>query len=78
LSVTASGVYGENSQGGFGVAGRASLKGVGVLADNPDTTGVARRTTGNLQFQNRSGIATVASGKKNVLVTLAGSPPPAW
>ena len=33
---------------------------------------MALRTTGRLQFQNRSGIATVASGKTSVKVTLAG------
>jgi hypothetical protein len=42
-----------------------------VLADNT-TNGVALRTTGTRQFQNRSGIALVAAGKKSVVVTLAG------
>ncbi|MDQ3165820.1 MAG: hypothetical protein M3Q17_06650, partial [Actinomycetota bacterium] len=34
--------------------------------------GVALRTTGKLEFQNRSGIVRVASGQKSITVTLAG------
>jgi hypothetical protein len=71
-SSTASGVYGENNFGGFGVAGRTFNSGVAVLADDADGTGVALRTTGKLQFQNRSGIVRVASGQKSITVTLAG------
>jgi hypothetical protein len=71
-SGTASGVYGENNFGGFAVAGRATNNGVAVLADSGDGTGVALRTTGRLEFQNRSGIATVASGHKSKTVTRAG------
>lgn len=67
----ASGVYGENTGGGFGMAGRVTNGGVAVLADSAGGTGVALRTTGTLQFQNRSGIATIASGRKSVTVTLA-------
>jgi len=68
----ASGVYGVNDLGGFGVAGRATSGGVAVLADAADGTGVALRTTGKLEFQNRSGIVSVASGQKSITVTLAG------
>ncbi len=71
-SPTASGVYGENNQGGYGVAGRTTNGGVAVLADDADGTGVALRTTGKLEFQNRSGIVRVASGQKSITVTLAG------
>jgi hypothetical protein len=42
----ASGVYGENNNGGFGVAGRATAGEVAVLADTADGTGTALRTTG--------------------------------
>ncbi len=72
FSPIASGVYGENNYGGYGVAGRATNGGVAVLADNADGTGVALRTTGKLQFQNRSGIVKIASGQKFVTVTLTG------
>jgi hypothetical protein len=65
-------VYGENINGGFGVAARTYNGGVALLADTADGTGTALRTTGKLQFQNRSGIATVGSGSKSVTVTLAG------
>jgi len=67
----ASGVYGENNFGGFGVAGRATSNGVAVWAD-ADGTSVALRTTGKLQFQNRSGIVRVASGQTSITVPLAG------
>ena len=67
---TASGVYGENLSGGYGVAGRSNNAGVAVLADN--TGGVALRTTGKLEFQNRSGVTTVASGSKSKVVSLSG------
>ena len=70
-SSTSSGVYGLNNYGGFGVAGRATSGGVAVFADDADGSGVALRTTGKLEFQNRSGIVTVASGKKSITVTLA-------
>ena len=68
-SSTASGVYGENNFGGYGVAGRSG-DGVGVLAES--TNGVALRTTGKLEFQNRSGVTTVASGTKSKTVSHAG------
>jgi hypothetical protein len=71
-SPTASGVAGVNGAGGFAVSGEASNGGVAVLADNTDGTGTALRTTGKLEFQNRSGIATVAAGHKSVTVTLSG------
>ena len=71
-SSTASAVYGQNAVGGYGVAGRATNSGVAVLADNADGTGTALRTTGRLEFLNRSGIATIASGHKSVKVSLAG------
>jgi hypothetical protein len=71
-SATASGVYGENQFGGFGVAGRATQNGIAVLADNTYPGGTALRTTGRLEFQNRSGIAIVASGHKSIKVNLAG------
>lgn len=71
-SASASGVYGQNDAGGYGLAGRENHNGVAVLADSADGTGTALRTTGRLQFLNRSGLATVASGKKSVVVTLAG------
>jgi len=71
-SSTSSGVYGVNDYGGFGVAGRTTNGGVAVLADDADGTGVALRTTGKLEFQNRSGTVRVASGQKSITVTLAG------
>jgi hypothetical protein len=74
-SSLASGVYGENNafSGGYGAAGRASHPGgVAVLADQPDPSGVALRTTGRLEFQNRSGTATVAVGQANTVVNIAG------
>jgi hypothetical protein len=73
-SPMASGVYGENLTGaGYGVAGRvAGGHGVAVLADDADGSGVALRTTGKLQFKNRSGIATVASGHTSKTVAVRG------
>ncbi len=71
-SPTSSGVYGVNDAGGFGVTGRTTGGGVAVLADDADGTSVALRTTGKLEFQNRSGIVRVASGQKSITVTLAG------
>ena len=73
-SPTASGVYGENLTGaGYGVAGRVARgKGVAVLADDADGSGVALRTTGKLQFLNRSGITTVASGHTSKTVPALG------
>ncbi len=43
---------------------------VGVLAES--TNGVALRTTGKLEFKNRSGVTTVASGTKSKTVSHAG------
>ena len=71
-SPTASGVYGENNEGGYGVAGRSTKGGVAVLADTADGTGTALRTTGKLEFQKRSGTVRVASGHTSITVTLAG------
>jgi hypothetical protein len=73
-SPTAGGVYGENLTGaGYGVAGRvAGGQGVAVLADDADGSGVALKTTGKLQFLNRSGIATVASGHSSTTVPVRG------
>ena len=71
-SSVASGVYGENDAGGFGLAGRERNNGVAVFADAGDGTGTALRTTGKLQFQNRSGIVTVPSGKKLITVPRSG------
>jgi hypothetical protein len=73
-SPMASGVYGENLTGaGYGVAGRvAGGQGVAVLADDADGSGVALQTTGRLQFLNRSGIATVASGHTSKTVPVRG------
>jgi hypothetical protein len=70
--LAASGVFGENNAGGYGVAGRTSNDGISLLGDTPDGTGYALWTTGKLNFVNRSGSATVASGHKSVKVTLAG------
>jgi len=40
LNAAASGVYGENdATGGYGIAGRNTADGFGVLADNPSSTG---------------------------------------
>lgn len=71
-SSTASGVYGENNNGGYGVAGRTTKGGVAMLADTADGTGTALQTTGKLQFQNRSGIAVFPSGAKSKTVTQPG------
>jgi len=71
-SSTASGVYGFNDNGGYGVAGRVSNGGVAVLADTPDGTGTALLTTGKLEFQKRSGIAVIPSGAKSKTVTQPG------
>ncbi len=40
-SVNASGVYGENTQNGFGVAGRSTSGGIAVYADNASNSGWA-------------------------------------
>ena len=73
-SPTASGVYGENLTGaGYGVSGRvAGGHGVAVLADDGDGSGVALRTTGRLEFLNRSGIVTVAAGHTSTRVPVHG------
>jgi hypothetical protein len=66
---TGSGVYGEaTSATGIGVTG-ASATGIGVEASS--TSGVALSVLGKVKF-SRSGVATVAAGKKTVKVTLAG------
>jgi hypothetical protein len=73
-SPTGSGVRGENlTGGGYGVAGRvAGGRGVAVLADDADGSGVALRTTGRLEFRNRSGIVTVAAGHVSKRVPVPG------
>ena len=58
-SNTASGVYGQNDAGGYGVAGRAA-NGTGVLADSAN--GTALNVSGVL-VASRSGLATVAAGQ---------------
>jgi hypothetical protein len=55
--VGASGVYGENSAGGYGVAGRASGSGIGVFGENFDSNGWAGRFNGR----------TLMSGDQTVL-----------
>lgn len=56
FSQVASGVYGENMAGGYGVAGRANGTGTAVLGDNPSAGGYAGlfhgrvRVEGNLEF----------------------------
>jgi hypothetical protein len=56
---TSSGVYGQNDNAGYGVAGRAA-NGTGVLADSAN--GTALNVSGVL-VASRSGLATVATGQ---------------
>jgi hypothetical protein len=56
-SSTASGVYGENEHGGYGVAGRANGSGVGVLGDNPGDGGEAGQFNGQVRI-TRSGASS--------------------
>jgi hypothetical protein len=67
-STGGSGVYGQNDNTGYGVAGRAA-GGTGVLADS--ASGTALKVTGRTKFST-SGTAVIASGQKKVTVTLAG------
>jgi hypothetical protein len=63
-NAAASGVYGENVGGGYGVAGRSD-NGTGVLADS--INGTALLVTGKGVF-SRSGKATVKAGTVTVVV----------
>lgn len=57
-SAISSGVYGENYNGGYGVAGRANLNGTAVLGDNPSSNGWAGYFNGRV----RVGTLKVGSG----------------
>jgi hypothetical protein len=70
-SDVASGVFGENLAGGYGVAGRAN-SGVGVLADS--SNGTALQANGTVRF-SRSGVATVLAAHNSVQVSLGGLTP---
>ena len=48
-STTASGVYGENTAQGFGVAGRSNGGGTAVFGDNTNTSGYAGYFNGNVR-----------------------------
>jgi hypothetical protein len=62
------GVIGQGTKGATGVEGESDT-GTGVLAKS--TSGDALKVVGKVAF-SRSGLATVAAGKKSVPVTLAG------
>lgn len=48
----ASGVYGENDNGGFGVAGRSNADGgIGILGEGTSDSGLAGKFIGNVQIQ---------------------------
>jgi hypothetical protein len=66
VSSLASGVYGENTNTGFGVAGRAA-NGTGVLADSAN--GTALNVQGTLVL-SRSGRTTVFAGQNFKQITL--------
>ena len=48
-SSSASGAYGENTRGGFGVAGRTNGSGTAVFGDNNNSAGLAGKFNGNVQ-----------------------------
>jgi hypothetical protein len=78
LAAAASGVYGENDGGGYGVAGR-SAGGTGVYGETTTGTGIQAQSVGTgvaLHVEGRatfkgSGLATIAVGHKAVTVTPA-------
>lgn len=71
LSAGGSGVEGSGAIGVYGIS--ESRSGVGVLAQNPNDSGVALQVTGVTKF-SRSGVATVLAGRSQVTQQLPLGP----